>query len=161
MNSVASREPIHVAAGKDRFDENQLSIWGLLPLSTKLSSKDTGGELFIFEHNNMGKGGPPRHVHPEQDEWFYVIKGEYAFEIGEKKFRLTQGDTLFAPRGVPHGWANVGEERGTLLTIVHPVGPFEKFLRETTEHPTVPPPEEVAKAFAAHEMTVTGPPLEV
>ena len=30
----------------------------------------------------MGKGGPPRHVHFEQDEWFYVIKGDYVFEVG-------------------------------------------------------------------------------
>lgn len=160
MNTDVSRKPFHVRAGMDRLNEEGLSIWGLLPLATKLSGKDTDGQLFIFEHRDQGKGGPPRHVHHEQDEWFYVIKGEYAFEIGEQQFRATPGDTLFAPRTVPHGWACVSDEPGTLLTIVSPVGTFETFLRETTEHATLPPPDEVAKAFVAGGMTVTGPPLE-
>lgn len=126
-----------------------------------MSSQDTGGEVFIFEHNNMGKGGPPPHVHHEQDEWFYVIKGEYAFEVGENKFRLKQGESLFAPRRVPHGWANISDEPGTLLTLVWPAGTFETFLRETTRHATLPSTDDGAKAFAAHAMTVVGPPLEV
>jgi hypothetical protein len=32
----------------------------------------------------MGKGGPPRHYHHEQDESFYVTKGEFAFEVGDE-----------------------------------------------------------------------------
>ena len=155
-------EAVHVSAGKDRFNENEMMIWGLLPLSIKLSGKDTGGELLAFEHNGIRKGGPPRHVHFAQDEWFYVIAGEFAFEIGDRKFRLRAGDTLFAPRNVPHGWACVGgEEPGTLLTTVSPAGTFEDFILDTTKHPTLPSPEEVEKAFASHGMKVVGPPLEV
>jgi quercetin dioxygenase-like cupin family protein len=152
---------VHVSAGNDRFDKNQLSIWGLLPLSIKLSSKDTGGELLVFEHNGIQKGGPPRHVHFAQDEWFYVIKGEFAFEIGDQKLRLGPGETLFAPRNVPHGWAHLGGEPGTLLTTVSPAGTFETFILDTTRHPTLPSPEDVEKAFAAHGMKVVGPPLDV
>jgi hypothetical protein len=37
---------------------------------------------YIFEHTNMGKGGPPRHLHYEQDEWFFAIKGDFAMEVG-------------------------------------------------------------------------------
>jgi mannose-6-phosphate isomerase-like protein (cupin superfamily) len=152
---------IHVPAGKDRFHEDGLKIWGLIPLANKLSSQDTGGGLYLFEHRNMGKGGPPRHVHHEQDEWFYVIQGEFLFEVGEEQFRLKPGDSLFAPRQVPHAWAHVGDEPGTLLTAVTPVGAFETFLRDTARHPTLPPPEAVAKAFADGGMTVLGPPLPV
>jgi mannose-6-phosphate isomerase-like protein (cupin superfamily) len=152
---------IHVPAGKDRFKEDELMIWGLIPLFTKVSAKDTGGELFVFEHTNMGKGGPPRHVHHEQDEWFYAIKGEFVMEVGDETFRLKPGDTLFAPRRVPHGWAHISDEPGTLLTIVSPAGTFETFIRDTTKFAELPTPEEVAKAFAAHGMTVVGPPLQV
>ncbi len=155
------REAVHVSTGKDRFRENEMMIWGLLPLSIKLSGSDTGGELLVFEHNGIRKGGPPRHVHFAQDEWFYVIAGEFAFEVGDKQFRLGAGETLFAPRNVPHGWACVGAEPGTLLTTVSPVGTFETFILETTKHPTLPSPEEVEKAFASHGMKVVGPPLEV
>lgn len=150
-----------MSAGKDRFNENEMMIWGLLPLSIKLSGKDTGGELLVFEHNGIRKGGPPRHVHFAQDEWFYVVAGEFAFEIGDRRFRLRAGETMFAPRNLPHGWACVGAEPGTLLTTVSPVGAFEDFILDTTKHPTLPSPEEVEKAFASHGMKVVGPPLEV
>jgi mannose-6-phosphate isomerase-like protein (cupin superfamily) len=161
MNADALTKGIHVPAGKDRGKDDQLMIWGRIPLSTKVSTNDTGGAVFVFEHANMGKGGPPRHVHHEQDEWFYVIAGEFAIEVGDQKFRLKPGDSLFAPRKVPHAWAHISDKPGTLLTAVSPAGTFETFIRDTTKHATLPSPDEVAAAFAAHGMTVVGPPLAV
>lgn len=55
-------------------------------MADKLSSRDTQGQLYIFEHRNQSKGGPPRHVHFEQDEWFYVVKGEYALKSAGRSF---------------------------------------------------------------------------
>lgn len=161
MNFDALKKAAPIRAGQDRFHEHERMIWGLIPLSIKLSGQDAGGEVLLFEHRDMGKGGPPRHVHFEQDEWFYVVKGEYVFEVGGETHRLHAGDTLFAPRNVPHGWAHVGDEPGTLLTLVSPVGNFETFILDTTRHPTLPTPDEVEKAFEAHGMRVVGPPLEV
>lgn len=161
MGSHGTPKAIHVPAGTDRFKNNGAQIWGLLPLADKLSSQDTGGQIYIFEHRDQGKGGPPRHVHFDQDEWFYVVKGRYAFEIGDERFCLTAGDTLFAPRQVPHGWACISDEPGTLLTLVSPVGQFEKFLHETTEHRDLPSQEQIERAFADHGMKVVGPPLEI
>ena len=152
-------QAIQVPAGTDRFRNNGMSIWGLLPLASKLSGKDTGGALYIFEHRDQGKGGPPRHVHFEQDEWFYVVKGEYAFEIGGERSRLTAGDTMFAPRNVPHGWACISEEPGTLLTIVSPVGTVRRV--PSRNNGTLPPPDEIERAFASNGMKVIGPPLDV
>ena len=68
MSTDRFTEAIRVPAGTDRFNEDQRMIWGVLPLSIKLSGKDTGGELFVFEHGRQGKGGPPRHVLFAQDE---------------------------------------------------------------------------------------------
>jgi mannose-6-phosphate isomerase-like protein (cupin superfamily) len=31
-----------------------------------------------------------------------VIQGEFAIEVGDEKFRVKPGDSLFAPRKVPH-----------------------------------------------------------
>jgi mannose-6-phosphate isomerase-like protein (cupin superfamily) len=156
-----SQKAMPVAAGQDGVEQPPSLIWGLIPLSIKLSGQDTGGNVLLFEHPDMGKGGPPRHVHLDQDEWFYVVKGEFVFEVGDETHRLHTGDTLFAPRNVPHGWARVGEEPGTLLTMVTPVGAFETFILGTTRHSTLPSPEEVEKAFAAHGMKVVGPPIAV
>lgn len=161
MNTEALKKGIHVPAGTDRFQENELRIWGRIPLATKVSAKDTAGGLYIFEHTNMGKGGPPRHFHYAQDEWFYAIKGEFAIEVGEEKFRLQPGDSVFAPRRIPHVWAHLSDQPGTLLTLVSPVGTFETFLRDAARLPQLPTPQEVEKAFAAHGMQVVGPPLPV
>ena len=150
---------LQIPAGHDRFGDNELKIWGQLPLSIKLSAQDTNGAYLAFEHRDMRGGGPPRHVHFDQDEWFYVVKGEFAFEVGDKQYRLGQGESLFAPRKIQHGWAHLGEQPGTLITIVSPVGSFENFILDTTRHASLPSHEEVEKAFADHGMKLLGPPL--
>lgn len=155
-----ARRGVHVPIGEHRTAED-LMIWGAIPLQVKVSTEDTGGSLFVFEHADMGKGGPPRHLHHEQDEWFYVQKGEFAFEVGDERFTLRPGDSLFAPRMVPHAWAYVGEGPGTLLLAVQPAGSLEAFFLEACEMTRLPTPEEAARAFAAHGMEVVGPPLGI
>jgi quercetin dioxygenase-like cupin family protein len=157
----ALQNAVHVPQGSDRSSQNKLMIWGLIPLAVKVSSKDTGGSLFVFEHEDMCKGGPPRHIHQEQDEWFYVLAGRYVMEIADKRYELKPGDSLLAPRKIPHAWACVSDEPGTLITAVTPAGSFEDFILDTTRHPKLPSPDEIAKAFRAHGMTVVGPPLKV
>jgi mannose-6-phosphate isomerase-like protein (cupin superfamily) len=156
----SAQKAAYVPAGADRHGENKLMIWGFVPMETRVATSDTGGSLFVFTHTDMPKGGPPRHVHHEQDEWFYAVKGEFVMEVGDEKFRLKPGDSLLAPRRIPHAWACVVAP-GTLITALTPAGTFETFIRDTTKHATLPPPEEINKAFAAHGMTVVGPPLDV
>lgn len=159
--SVETMNVNPVLKGTDGHGASSLKIWGLIPLATKVSTAQTGGLFYSFEHRNMGKGGPPRHVHHEQDEWFYVIHGRYVFEVGDSRFELTAGDSLFAPRGIPHAWACVSDDPGTLLTTVSPAGTFERFILETTEHSELPAPEAIAQAFQTNGMSVLGPPLKV
>jgi mannose-6-phosphate isomerase-like protein (cupin superfamily) len=151
---------LFVPNGRNRFEE-ELMIWGVIPLQIKVSSNDTGGSLFVFEHADMGNGGPPRHFHYEQDEWFYATKGEFAFEVGDERFTLRPGDSLFAPRMIPHAWAHVGDEPGTLLLAVQPAGSLEAFFMENCAMDQPPTPEEAERSFAAHGMEVVGPPLDV
>lgn len=149
---------VYVPNGKNRFQE-ELLIWGVIPLQIKISGKDTDDSLFLFEHAHMSKGGPPRHFHYEQDEWFYALEGEFAFEVGDEKFILRPGDSLFAPRMVPHVWAYVGDTPGTLLLAVQPAGSLEKFFMKSCEMKQPPSPQEAEVLFAAHGMKVVGPPL--
>lgn len=143
----------------ERLDK-PLMIWGRIPLVTKVSTRATGGALYAFEHPNMAKGGPPRHMHHDQDEWFYVLDGDFVMEVGDERHHLKRGDSLFAPRKIPHAWACVSD-RGSLLTTVSPAGTFEAFLMETTEHATPPAPDEMAATFEKHAMSLLGPPLDV
>ena len=151
---------LYVPNGRNRFEE-ALMIWGVIPLQIKVSTNDTAGAFFVFEHADMGKGGPPRHFHYEQDEWFYAVKGEFAFEVGDERFTLRPGDSLFAPRMVPHVWAYIGNEPGTLLLAVQPAGSLEAFFMENVAMGRLPTLEEAERSFAAYGMKVVGPPLDV
>jgi quercetin dioxygenase-like cupin family protein len=160
MNGTRAEKAVYVTNGKNRFQE-ELMIWGMIPLQIKVSGKDTDGSLFVFEHAKMSKGGPPKHFHYEQDEWFYAMEGEFAFEVGEEKFTLRPGDSLFAPRMIPHAWAYVGDKPGTLLLAVQPAGSLEEFFMKTCKKTSPPTPEEADRLFAAHGMKVVGPPLAI
>src|SRR5579863_6282948 len=60
-----------VAAGKDRAGAPV--AMGFSSLGFKVSGQQTDGRVFLMEHVGLAKGGgPPRHFHYEQDEWFYV-----------------------------------------------------------------------------------------
>lgn len=159
-NGERPKKAVYVPNGKNRFQE-ELMIWGIIPLQIKIASKDTDGSLFVFEHAKMGKGGPPRHLHYEQDEWFYAIEGEFAFEVGDERFTLVPGDSLFAPPMIPHVWAYVGNKPGTLLLALQPAGTFEEFFMKSCKMTKPPTPEEADRLFAAHGMKVVGPPLDV
>jgi quercetin dioxygenase-like cupin family protein len=156
---VLTKTGVHVASGSDRAGE-QLFIWGVFPHQVKVATADTDGGAFIFEHADMGRGGPPRHFHHEQDEWFYAVKGDFVVEVGDERFTLAPGDLVFCPRGIPHAWAHLTDEPATLLVGVSPAGTLEEFFRKGCAATTPPTPEETAALFAAHGMRVVGPPID-
>ena len=136
-------------------------MFGSRVLDFKVSSLDTNGDLFIIEVTDDSKGGPPRHFHHEQEEWFYVIDGEYIVEIGDERYRLGPGDSILAPREVPHVWAHVGEGMGKQLLVFQPAGKMEAFFGELAKVGGVPQREELQRLFSSHGMEITGPPLQV
>jgi len=82
--------------------------------------------------------GSPWHVHPEEDEWFYVLDGNLTFYVGETKLDLTTGGFAFGPKGVPHTFIGAGPTPTRALVGFAPMQ-FEGFLREVGE----PAPERV------------------
>lgn len=113
FSSIAGEQKsaIHlVEAGTDRTGQPHKAARANSHLDFKVLTDESSGALFIMENRNMVRGGPPRHVHYEQEEWFYFIEGsdEVLMEVGETKFRLKPGDSIFAPRNVPHVWADLG-----------------------------------------------------
>ena len=96
-----------VARDADRLGEHLGR--GISNVFFKVSTEDSHGGLLVVEMTHHAKGGPGRHFHYEQDEWFYVVEGEYVFEVGQERIRLKPGDSVFGPRKVPHVWAFVGD----------------------------------------------------
>jgi quercetin dioxygenase-like cupin family protein len=130
-------------------------------LDIKISGKDTAGDLAVFEQTGLTpNGGPPLHIHLYQDEWFYVAEGEYLFQVGEEKFKMKPGDTIFLPRNVKHAFIQLTQKAKTLVSYL-PAGKMEEFFAVTDKWNMPPSAEEIYKVFADHEMQVVGPPLKM
>ena len=121
-----------VSAGKDRFDKS-LSLMEGDTFFTKVSTKDTNADLYVFESTRVKKGGPSLHYHYDQDEWWYVLEGEFLIKIGEETVTLKAGDSAFGPRGVPHSFAKVNEGPSRLLMLFQPAGKMEEFFQAVSE----------------------------
>ena len=63
---------------------------------------------------------PPDHVHPSEDEMFYVLGGELAFRCGGERLEASEGSFVFLPRGVEHGYQIRGPGEVRLLVITAP-----------------------------------------
>ncbi len=161
---VQAQKPIRpnrgfvVKATESRFGENTL-IGGKSPNQIKVSKKDTNSDLTVFDYTGNEKGGPPLHIHPFQDEIFFIVHGEYLFQVGEDKHNLKAGDTIFLPRTVPHAFAQL-TDHGKMFFLFQPSGKMEDFFRALGNLTSPPSPEQGAKIFADHDMKVVGPPLQ-
>jgi quercetin dioxygenase-like cupin family protein len=129
----------------------------------KVTSEDSGGACSIFELGAPPRFGPPRHVHHRQDEWYYVLTGDFLFEGGEKQYSLTTGASIWLPRDIPHCWGNSGTANGQLILLCEPGG-FEGFFEEAAQMPplTSQDPADLQKLHALHAkygMELLGPPL--
>ena len=147
-----------VEAGTDRTGQPHKAARANSHLDFKVLTRETNGGVFIMENRNMARGGPPRHIHYEQEEWFYFIEGsdEVLMEIGETKLRLKPGDSVLAPRSVPHVWAYLGQKPGRMLFAFTPAARIESFFEETSR-----PDAKVndPSRFERHGMKLVGPPL--
>jgi mannose-6-phosphate isomerase-like protein (cupin superfamily) len=74
-----------------------------------------------------------------EDETYFVLSGELDVIVGGKFFTLRLGDTLIAPRDIPHQLRNSGKAENHYLIMFSPSG-FEKFLKVTA----VPAPDNAA-----------------
>ncbi|MBC8171869.1 MAG: cupin domain-containing protein [Anaerolineae bacterium] len=157
MNDATGFSPVlKVAAGEDRFGEHR--GLGISVIEFKVTPQDSSG-ILILENIFHAKGGPARHLHDEQDEWFYAVEGEFIIEVGSERLQLKPGDSVLAPHKVPHVWAFVGEGRGRMLITFLPAGQMEAFFREVTKANAMPPQNPAL--WRAHGMELLGPPLAV
>jgi quercetin dioxygenase-like cupin family protein len=123
----------------------------------KLTSADSAGMLSTFELIVPSRSGPVRHVHHREDEWIYVIAGEFRFEVGNQKLDLAPGGSVWMPRGIAHVWGNASQSNGKLLMACQPGG-FEKFFDELSKI-SATDPAEIKKVMAKYGMDYAGPPL--
>jgi quercetin dioxygenase-like cupin family protein len=147
------QEPVR--AGQDRRNRPFHFLNGTF--HCKVSASETGGGLCVIDTIRETRGGPPLHFHDSQDEWFLVTEGVFEIEIDGRRHRLSAGDSILAPRGLPHAFVNT-TETGRLIVAFQPAGSMEAFFDEGSRLDPMTP-QAFAVLFAAHGMRVVGPPL--
>jgi quercetin dioxygenase-like cupin family protein len=162
VRSERAGRSFRVEAQMDRYEEELLVMGGRFDL--KVSSRDTGGDLCIYDTIRESKGGPALHRHFFQDEWFYVIRGEFVVQVGEDTLRLHPGDSAFAPRKIPHAFAKISDGIGQLLIVFQPAGSMEDFFKQMAKIGREIPKDQhtaLKQLWAEHGMEVLGPPLKI
>jgi quercetin dioxygenase-like cupin family protein len=91
-------------------------------ITVKVSSEETGGAFAVAEERTPPQGGPPPHLHADDDETLYVLEGEVEFLVGGEIVGASAGSSAYVPRGVLHTFKNVGEAPSRVLAVVSPGG---------------------------------------
>ena len=138
--------------------------------TVKIGAADTGGRYGLIEVLVPPGLGSPWHLHPEEDEWFFVLKGNLTVYVGDTRVDLAKGGFAFGPKGVPHTFIGAGDRPARALVGFAPMQ-FEGFLREVGEvapervlppaHPADAPPPDIAKLSAIGKrngLVILGPP---
>ena len=109
--------------------EGRRSLWVLGELVTqKVPSHQTGGAYSLFEVATQPGAGPPPHIHHREDESFYVLEGEYEFQVVSRTKRVSTGSLLYFPKGTLHAHNNRGGGVGRMLVSQTPGGLYEHFF---------------------------------
>jgi quercetin 2,3-dioxygenase len=115
----------------------------------------TGGALGLVRQTIAPKSGPPTHIHQAEDEFFYVVSGEFKVKLGDRTMSAPAQSVVFVPRGTAHAFQNVGTEPGVLLVGVTPGG-LEKMFQGRQGVDA----EANRALMKKHMMVVVGPPLQ-
>jgi quercetin dioxygenase-like cupin family protein len=147
-------------------------LWFLDTLVTVHVRHDEGEDgISVLERLAPYGESPPLHVHRREDELFHVLEGELRVRADDEDVRVGAGESILAPKGVPHTY-RVESRDGARWLLITSRGDFERFMRAVSRqaaHPGLPTPQgpptgEEADAFAGaarqHGIELVGPPLD-
>src|SRR5258708_38790713 len=86
LQTQANVPPIlRVAAGQDQHGEYR--GLGVSYIAFKVCPLDSNG-ILVLENTFHAKGGPPRHLHYDQDERKNAVEGEFVIHIGRESIKI-------------------------------------------------------------------------
>lgn len=145
------------------------NLWFLNTLVSVHVPHTSGADgVSVLESRAPRGDSPPLHVHHE-DEIFHVLEGTMTVRVGDVDHLASAGDTLLAPKGVPHTYRVDSTEARWLVVTAR--GDFERFVREFSRNasrPELPEPagpptasqqQALAEACLRHGIELVGPPL--
>ncbi|MBR9914920.1 MAG: cupin domain-containing protein [Algicola sp.] len=106
--------------------------------TVKLTGEDTNNQYTMVEQNNAPGTKIPLHMHTKEDEVFKVLEGSIRFTVGSNTYELTEGDTIFLPREIPHCFEVIGNTNAKTVLSIFPSG-LEHMFSELDKLPQGPP----------------------
>lgn len=145
MFEESQMQAIHLTRHEGR------ALWHLDALLVfKSLGEETGGQFWAFEGLADQRMAVPLHVHSREDEFWYVLEGEFLFVLGERSFVAGAGAFVYIPRHLPHSF-RVHSERARWLGVGTPAG-LDQWFFETgmpAQRLELPPPAGTAPDIAA------------
>lgn len=87
-----------------------------------LLAPDTPGrrmEPFFIVMEPGSTQGKERHSHQGED-FVFLIKGKMEVFIGERKYVMEEGDSIYFDSSLPHGWNNISRGKTEVIWIASP-----------------------------------------
>jgi quercetin dioxygenase-like cupin family protein len=95
----------------------------------KIKSTATNNAFSVMEFVTPPGKGVALHVHEREDELVYLLEGEIEVTLGNQKMKAVAGVIALMPRGIPHGFTNIGNTPSRLLDTILP-GQFDNYFVE-------------------------------
>lgn len=108
-----------------------------------ISPEESQGSFALVDMTLPKGVEPPVHLHSREDETFYMLEGEITFQVGDKVSIIKAGESIFAPRQVPHQF-QINTVSARFLTLITPgnfLGYFMQFSFPAAEELQVIPPQ--------------------
>ncbi len=108
-------------------------VLDLKPLGMKFTIKDTGespnrGSLEMEIELDPASGGTPVHTHPNAEEAYEVLQGEFDVYINDAWKTFSAGEIAVAKKGIPHTFRNATDKSVRVLNTHDPAMNFAGYF---------------------------------
>jgi quercetin dioxygenase-like cupin family protein len=128
---------------EERAKMNANQAWNIAGVEVQVlvSSRETGGGYAICEVKMTSRTGPPLHAHSYEDGFFYILEGNFQFQVRGETIHKPAGSSLFIPRQTAYAFRGNGDG-GRFLVFANPGG-LDLFFQDVHtslrgETPTLP-----------------------
>lgn len=141
---------------------NRILWFGDNLMTIRVPATPENDGVSIIECRMPRGGATPLHVELSGDDIIHILEGAMRFQVDGKAFLAHSGQTVMAPRGLPHTF-RIETSEGALCMIVTQGGEFEQLVRDMSlPEDAVMPQVGLSKdafGFARENTQVVGAPL--
>ena len=124
-----------------RAAETTTGDLGVIGARFIMDGRPSASRFSLVEHPIAPRAmAAPLHMHTREDEYSFILDGEWGFWQGGTVAYAGPGDLVYKPRDVWHTFWNAADRPGRLLEIISPAG-FDQFFVELAALVSSGPPD--------------------